>query len=94
MIFLLFFASNVDLTKVGKLKDHLVICHTATHGPLKINNEIIRVIHQIIICLNLFEKASVLLIKPRINHIIVMTAQTAKINNHNSLVTNAYVNKG
>jgi hypothetical protein len=61
---------------------------------LNINNEIINVIHQIIICFNLFEKDSVLLINQRINHIIAITAHVARISNHNSFVRNANVNKG
>ena len=61
---------------------------------MNINNEIINVIHQIIICFNLFEKESVLLINQRINHIIVITPHTARINSHNSFVINANVNKG
>ena len=51
-------------------------------------------IHQIIICFNLFEKASVLLIKPRTSHTIVIIAPTAIINNQSSFVRNAYVNNG
>ena len=87
-------ASNVDLTNVEKLNDHLDNCPIAVHGHLKINNDITRVIHQITICFSLLEKASVLFIRPRINHIIVITAHTAKINSHNSFVIKANVNRG